>query len=453
LPQLAVSDLRDDIAMHAASLSKMFGHEILVSELPTGGITSLDLGFDIRALPPKLLPWLDIFGDIVTEIGTRRLDYIAFAKEIATHTGSFSHAIAAYNHREKPVRPLFWLHMKCLPASLPQALHLVAEVLAEASFADRRHIAEIVQREFAWSEHSTQSEGYELVSARALAHLGEAGHYHELCNGVTAYLALKELAENYAEKEEEFIAALREMARLLFRRGNLFASITARREELEQFCQHGQCLFTALPDTAAAPQPLPPLALPAHEAFVTAAEVVFAVQAGNLFAGGQGYNGHFEVLKTYLSRDYLWNTVRQMGGAYGCFIQSSPVSGNFVCVSYRDPQVGKTYAAYQAMADKVAGLNLSGRALEQLIIGAYAAYDQHLSPIGKGVAARNEYLMGITTDEKRQRLREIVSTTGDDLRAFAGNFTVMLQDAHRTIIGNRDKIETGRELFQRIIQL
>ena len=453
LPQLAVADLRDDIAMHTASRRQMFGHEVLVSELPTGGITSFDLGFDARALPPKFLPWLDIFGSIVCEIGTKRLDYIAFAKEIATHTGSFSHSIAAYSHRQNPARPMFWLHTKCLPASLPAALRLVAEVLADVSFADRRHIAEIVQREFAWSEHAAQSEGYELAASRALAHLGEAGRYHELCNGVTAYLALKELAGNYAAKEEEFLGALVEMARLLFTRGNLFASITARPEELEQFGRHGECLITSLLDGAAERHPLPSLALPEHEAFVTAAEVVFAVQAGNLFTGGQGYNGHFEVLKTYLSRDYLWNTVRQMGGAYGCFIQSSPVSGNFACISYRDPQVGKTYAAYGAMADKVAELSLPQRALEQLILGAYGAYDPHLSPIGKGVAARNEFLMGITSDEKRQRLQEIVTTTGDDLRAFADNFAAMQKDAHRVIIGNRDKIEGDRDLFERVVKL
>jgi len=453
LPQLAVADLRDDIAMHTASLRRMLGREVLVSALPTGGITSLDLGFEARALPPQFLPWLDIFGDIVTEIGTKRLNYIAFAKEIATHTGSFSHSIAAYGHRQEAARPIFWLHTKFLPASLPEALRLVAEVLADVSFADRRHIAEIVQREFAWSEHSAQSEGYDLAAGRALAHLGEAGHYQELCNGVTAYLALKELAANYEEREEEFLAALAEMARLLLTRGNLFVSITARPQELEQFERHGECLIDALPDRAIQHHPLPPLALPAHEAFVTAAEVVFAVQAGNLFTAGQGYNGHFEVLKTYLSRDYLWNTVRQMGGAYGCFIQSSPVSGNFACISYRDPQVGKTYAAYEAMADKIAGLNLPRRALEQLIIGAYGAYDPHLSPIGKGVAARNEFLMGISSEEKRQRLREIVTTTVGDLRAFAGNFLAMRQNTHRAIIGNRDKIEGDRHLFDRVVEL
>jgi len=243
------------------------------------------------------------------------------------------------------------------------------------------------------------------------------------------------------------------MARLLFKRDNLFVSITARAEELEQFGRYGQCLIAALPDAAGESHPLPPLAQPAHEAFITAAEVVFAVLAGNLFAGGHGYNGHFEVLKTYLSRDYLWNTVRQIGGAYGCFIQSSPVSGNFACISYRDPQLGKTYAAYQAMADKVAELNLPKRAMEQLILGAYSAYDPHLSPIGKGVAARNEFLMGITAAEKRQRLREIIATTNEDMRAFAANFAAMLASSHRAVIGNRNRIETGRDLFDRIVEL
>ncbi|MDR3089919.1 MAG: insulinase family protein [Desulfobulbaceae bacterium] len=454
LPQLAIADLRDDIEMYEARPSEFFGCQALVHELPTGGITSLDLGFDVRALPPRFLPWLDIFAVIVTEIGTKRLDYIAFAKEIATHTGSFSHSIAAYSHRSQPARPLIWLHMKCLPGSLAEALALVAEVLADVSFADRRRIAEIVQREFAWSEHAAQSEGYELAAARAMAHLGEAGHYHELCSGVTAYLALKELAGHYQENEEEFLAALAEMARRLFVRDNLFVSVTGRGQELDVVRRSGECLIVNLPMASQGERhALPLFGQPAHEAFITASEVVFCVQAANLFTNGQGYNGHFEALKTWLSRDYLWNTVRQMGGAYGCFIQASSISGNFACISYRDPQVRKTYAAYQDMAEKVAALNLDQRALAQLILGAYGACDPHLSAIGKGVTARNEYLMGVTAAEKRQRLREIIGVTNEHLREFAAKFAAMLPLAHRSIIGNRGKIEGGRELFDRIYEL
>ena len=137
----------------------------------------------------------------------------------------------------------------------------------------------------------------------------------------------------------------------------------------------GNCIADALADTPVGKYSLPELQFADHEAFITAAEVVFAVQGGNLLPGGRGYNGHFEVLKTYLSRDYLWNTVRQLGGAYGCFIQFGQISGNLAFVSYRDPQVKKTYDAYNKVPEIVAGLDLPEKVMEQLIIGTYGSFD------------------------------------------------------------------------------
>ena len=202
------------------------------------------------------------------------------------------------------------------------------------------------------------------------------------------------------------------------------------------------------------PQPLiGEQVLPRHEAFVTAAEVVFAVQGGVLFPGGKGYDGSFEVLKTYLSRDYLWNSVRQMGGAYGCFIQFSHISGNIAFVSYRDPQVKKTYDAYSRIPEVVSKINLSKQVLEQLIIGTYGSFDPHQSAAARGASARNEYLSGIDKRLKQQRLTEITATTIDRLKRFGSYFDQMSGRCHRAIIGNRAKIEADKNLFDAISEL
>ena len=167
----------------------------------------------------------------------------------------------------------------------------------------------------------------------------------------------------------------------------------------------------------------------------------------------QGYNGHFEVLKTYLSRDYLWNSVRQMGGAYGCFIQFSNITGNLALISYRDPQVKKTYDAYNKIPEVVAELDLTDEVLQQLIIGTYGHFDPHQSPSVKAAAARNEYFTGITPEYKQQRLQQITSTTVADLRSFAPAFEKMIASAYRSIIGNRAKIERDRDLFDTLTEL
>ena len=455
LPQLSLADLSSDIDFHSVKPTQMFGQEVLVSELDTNHISYIDIGLDFSCLPADLLPWLDLFGTIVTEIGTSRLDYMHFAKEIATCTGGFSHSLTTYSKRAEPdtVRPVLWLHLKCLPEYLERSLQLVSEVLSDVSFADRTRIREIVGREFAWAEHSAQSEGYNLPAARVFAHLSLAGRYTEMFNGSTAYLAAKKLALNYSEMEESFLAGLKKMANLLFNRHNLLIAVTTDRKELDRIADLGHIIPQALAAAPVSTCTLPPLSLSDHEAFITSAEVVFAVQGGSLLKDGEGYNGHFEVLKTFLSRDYLWNTVRQMGGAYGCFIQFSQISGNIAYISYRDPQVRRTYEAYAAIPELIAKLDLPDSIMEQLIIGTYGSFNPHQSPASRGATARNEYLSGIDTAFKRKRLAEITATTLVDLRSFATAFAKMQAACYRAIIGNRVKIETDGDLFQSFTEL
>jgi presequence protease len=455
LPQLNLSDLSTKVNFHTVQPTEMFGQQVLVSELTTNHISYIDVGFDISCLPPDLLPLLDLFGTIVTEIGTKRLNYQQFAKEIATCTGSFSHSLTSYTKRQEPAvsRPLFWLHLKCLPDFLEQALQLLAEIFSSVSFSERSRIREIVGREFAWAEHAVQSEGYSLPATRVFAHLSLGGRYNELFNGVTSYLATKNLALNYESKEEQFLATLKNISSLLFNRNNLLLAVTADSQELGHLAKSGSCLIDALADTPVINHSLPEIQLADHEAFITAAEVVFAVQGGNLLPDGLGYNGHFEVLRTYLSRDYLWNTVRQLGGAYGCFIQFGQISGNLAFISYRDPQVKKTYDAYNGVPDIVAALDLPDKVMEQLIIGTYGNFDPLKSAATKGATARNDYLNGIDVEYKQQRLTEITSTTLADLRSFAPAFADMIPRSYRSIIGNRNKIEADRSLFDSLTEL
>lgn len=453
LPQLNLADLSSAIRFHAVQPTTMFDRQVLVSELTTNHITYLDIGFDFSCLPAHLLPWLDLFGTIITEIGTERLDHIRFAKEIATITGGFSHSLMTYGRKNSPntIKPVFWLHLKCLPEYLERSLHLLAEIFSEFSFKNRNRIREIVAREFAWDEHSAQSEGYNLPMLRVFSHLGPAGRYNELFSGASCYLKIKELAGNYQALESGFLDGLQEIARLLFNRNNLVVAVTGESEEIATFDKDGGCLVDALAATPVTQQTIGPLDIPDHEAFITSSEVVFAAQGGSLLKDGNGYNGHFEVLKTYLTRDYLWNTVRQMGGAYGCFIQFSHITGNLAIISYRDPQVRKTYEAYARIPDIIDKLEISKEVLEQIIIGTYGNFDPHQSPAAKAATARNEFLSGIDIDDKRKRLQEIVSTTVADLRAFAPVFTRM--KGYRAAIGNRAKIENDRDLFEKLTEL
>lgn len=455
LPRLNTSDLPASTDFHVVTPTKLLNRDLLISELLTNHISYIDLGFDFSVLPTRLLPWLDLFGTIVTEIGTDTMNYMQFAKEVATCTGNFSHSVNTYTRKGNTdlVRPVFWLHAKSLPNYLEKSLELISKVLTNVSLTERKRIREIVGREFAWADHAAQSEGYNLPATRVFAHLSKAGYYNELVNGISSYRELKKLAQGYDEHEDDFIKGLQEIASLLFNRNNLVLTITGEEEEIELFCKNAGGLVENLPDREITPVELEITELPRHEAFITSAEIVFAVQGGNLLPRGEGYSGHLEVLKTYLSRDYLWNNVRQLGGAYGCFVQFSNITGNLAFVSYRDPQVKQTYDAYNKIPDVVDKLDLSSKVLQQLVIGTYGNFDPLQSPSSKAAVARNEYFTGLTPEFKRQRLAEITSTSTADLRSYAPAFAEMTSNAYRAIIGNRAKIEADQELFDRVTEL
>ncbi len=455
LPSLTLKDL-DPKPEFFSARSEMVSDTLLIkSELETNSISYIDVGFHCTGISADLLLYLDLFGTIVTEIGTTDLDYIAFAKRVNICTGSFSHSFATYTRQEdsQTAQPILWFQIKALSHYLDDALELLQDVLSKVNFDDRSRIREIVLREFAWAEHSVQSEGYGLASTRVFSHLSLAGKYNEQVNGATAYLTLKKLVSEYDQQEDTFLSILRTLKEALLVKDRLITSITGGNDDIYRFKKHIGALLPFHYDTDNFKDEPSFPEYPSREAFCTSAEVVFNIQGCRLFPNPDAYNGCFEVLKTWLSRDYLWNTVRQVGGAYGCFVQFNQRTGNIAMVSYRDPQVTRTFAAYDAAWQEIENIALSDSVLRQLIIGTYGSFVPHQGPATRGAGARNEFLFGITPAFKQQRIKEIVAAQVDDLKSFAPFLKNLAEKKYITTIGNGAKIRENNELYDSIVEL
>lgn len=456
LPHLTRGDLNRTPDFHQVESDTLAGRPFLYSRLPTNSICYLDFGFDSSVVSSELLPFLGLFGTIVTEIGTAAKDYMQLARELGTYTGGLDTTFSTYARlggSNDTCTPFLWFNLKALNSFLEPALALVAEIFARVSFADRQRIKEIVMREFAWTEHSVQSEGYSLASSRVFSHLSASGQYNEYVNGATAYLALKDLANNYDLREEQFLSGLEQLRHVLFRRRGLTISMTADDQGVQFFRDRSSSIINSLPDLEIV-QVIPQFQhLERFQGLCTAAEVVYNVQGCSLFTDPGQYNGHFEVLKTWISRDYLWNTVRQKGGAYGCFVQFNHITGNIGFVSYRDPHIAKTYATYDELPANIHKLHLSRQVLDQLIIGTYGSLVPHQSPAVKGASARNDFLSGITPAFKLQRIDEVLNTSLESMKAFASLFETLQGNCYRATIGNSEKIHGATTHFNEIIDI
>jgi len=456
LPQLVLSDLSPTPDFHQIEVDTLAGRPFLFNSLPTNSVCYIDFGFDSSVIPVNLLPFLSLFGTIVTEVGTETKDYMQLAREIGTYTGGLDTTFSTYTQIGSPndsCKPLLWFHLKALNPFLDPALSLTAEIFSQVSFADRQRIKEIVMREFAWTEHSVQSEGYSLASSRVFAQLSAAGQYNEHVNGVTAYLALKDLANNYEQREAQFLSYLEQLRKLVFRRQGLTISITADEEGINTFQNLSNSVIDSLPDRDCPVITAQFQSFDRSQGLCTSAEVVYNVQGCSLFTNPSQYNGHFEVLKTWISRDYLWNTVRQMGGAYGCFVQFNHITGNIGFVSYRDPHISKTFSTYDDLSANIDKLHLTQQVMDQLIIGTYGSLVPYQAPAVKGASARNDYLSGITSEFKTQRINEVLTTSLKSIKSLAPLFDKIKENSYRVTIGNGEKIRTEAKLFDVITDM
>ncbi len=90
VPRLKLSDLERRHKPIPIAVESRRGVPVLYHDLFTSGILYVDVGFDLRTLPPDLLPYVALFGRALTGMGTHREDFVKLSQRIGSKTGGVS---------------------------------------------------------------------------------------------------------------------------------------------------------------------------------------------------------------------------------------------------------------------------------------------------------------------------------------------------------------------------
>lgn len=171
-------------------------------------------------------------------------------------------------------------------------------------------------------------------------------------------------------------------------------------------------------------------------------QVNYVAGGGQLFAPGEVCNmGAATCVVRYLSRGYLWDNVRVVGGAYGGGAGFNPTSGAFAFSSYRDPNLQGTVDIYAGSAAHLENVELSDAALEQAIVGAVGDLDSPLTPDQKGYKALTHYITGVKTEDRQKFRDEVLGTTREDFKDFAKRLKAL--DMKVAVFGSLEAFEAA----------
>lgn len=457
IPLLEREDIRREINPILNEKYNIANVTALHHNINTNGIGYIKLGF---ALENYLgyAKYLSLLSYVLGKVGTEHYEYQELANQVNIYTGGIVYDIETYDmpYKKDDVKAYFEINAKVLYENMEKAFGFITDTIFTSCLEDKKRFKELVSEARSKMRIKMNSSAHSLAAGRALAHVSKGGRLTDALVGWEYYLFLSDLEEHFDEKFEEVSEMLKKACASIFRKENMILSVTCQEDGLETFktcaeqfigqveAHKSEFMLEANPEI--------PCMNPENEGIKTAGQVQFAALAGNYMEEGQNYTGTLKVLKTIMAYDYLWVNIRVKGGAYGCMCNFFR-NGNAYFVSYRDPNLLETIEVYKNVADYVADFDVDARDMTKFVLGTMSMADTPLNPSAKGDRSYNCYMTGLTEEQLQKERDSIIDCQAEDIRALAGHMKAVLDNYVLCVVGNEDKIEEQKNLFDKTFNL
>ena len=453
IPMLSVSDLSRENAPLRTEVRDAAGYRSLIHPTDTNGIAYLTLLFDATSVPAEDLPYLSILRTILLNISTEHYRYTELQDLIAGNTGGVSTGLYTHTDPAERLGGKIYLSVraKLLYREIPFAMDIIREVLMTSVFSDHARILEILKEQHSRLKNVLVEVGNTTATVRVLSVLDRESYFREQTFGITYVRFLDRLIAEYDSQHDVLIEKLKSLSERLLRTDNLTVSLCAEDAGVSSTDAALPGLLSGL--YTGAPIDASAGAFPEtsnlREGLHYPGQVQYIAQAGDFGRAGFAYSGKLAVLRHVLNSDYLYQTIRLKGNAYGTGIRFTK-NGLAVMMSYRDPHLAATLDAFRGIPEYLEKFSADPQEMASYIIGTIGSIDIPMTPTLFAANSLQAHLTG-STEEERQKIREEILSAGpEDIRALAPLMREVLSDGTVCVLGTKEHLNACADRFDRI---
>ncbi len=451
IPLLDLKDVNPNATWYPLNEKKIADVPVLHYEDFTNNIVYVKLLFDVRVLPQELIPYAALLTEVLGNQNTDNYSYGDLDKELNIHTGGFNVYLNNYfeNQSDANFIPKFTISSKAMNVKTDKLYELVGEIVNRTRIADTDRLKSIITRHQSRIDAQVKQNGMGYAQTRLASYFNNSGMFNELTNGFEYYWFVTSLANNFDNMSKEIADKLVKTASLLFKKENVIATVACGKEDLPTYTKNLEKFLTALPIGGTDYKTWTFNLEQKNEGFLTPSKVQYVIKGYNFKKLGYNWSGKMRVLSRILSRDYLQNRIRVIGGAYGGFsnfFQNGLITFN----SYRDPNLKETLENYNAATDYLDKLDFSKKEVSRYIIGTIAGIDNPYTPSQKENIAVQNYLEKTKKEDVQRDRNEVLSTTLNDIKEMKKMMTEILSRNAFCVYGNEEKIQSQKDLFGKI---
>ncbi len=448
VPKITVADLSRSARHIDNEEDEAGGVKLIHRSEKTSGIDYLQLFFPLKDLPEDLIPWLGLYKSCFNQVSTDEHDYRELYNMGMELTGGISLGIETVaRYHEQNWMPMVSVTVKALDEKLAPALELLKELLLKARFDEEDRIREILAETVTGLRQNLMEAGHMAAIRRASSYYDEKALLGELTGGLEFFRFAGGLEESLADRKAEIASKLAETVRRIYTRSGMILNVTSEAEAYPRIRELLTDFVKAFPETD---EDCFSLSAPdkKNEGIKTSGAVGYVAMAGSFLEAGP-YTGALPVLRSVLSAGYLWQTIRVLGGAYGCMCRFS-MGGDAFFVSYRDPNVRKTKEVYEAIPNWLENLELPQDAVDGFIISTVGGdFDSPLTPSMKGSTDFRLWLSGITQEDLQKERDDALACTPETLKALVPYVKTVLAQNNFCVFGTAVGIDADSDLFLR----
>lgn len=448
MPRLGLKDINKEARCFNVIDEVVNGIRTLSYIKDTNSITYSKLKFDISCLDKEEIQYANLLCSLLRLINTEKYSFQDLDIMSMTYTGGLDFSISAVDDFENSDKTSRYLDVsfKFLNKNLKVTIELLEQIIFSTKFDDVNRIYQIIMIFKNRLNMSIVSDGHKTVFNRLNSMFSNQGIVSEIVGGVSCLEFINNIIDIYHNNSDEIIDNIKKVYKKIFIKNDVILTVIGQKNDRDMLVNSIKNIVEKLP-TVEERNIVKLSLLPQHkEAFKSNSNVQYVGQAISYKKYDYKFTGPLLVTTTILKTDYLWNTIRVLGGAYGAMCQVSP-TGTIVLVSYRDPQLTKTLEAYKGLANYIRNLVVDETLLTKYIIGTIKDLDHPMLPEQEGNVAITNYLSNYSNEMRQQIRDEVLSTTKEDILNFVELLDKINEDRVISIIGNSNNIANKAKIF------
>jgi presequence protease len=400
---------------------------------------------DLPALTEEQFMTAELMVNILPELGVGNRSYEENIEHIHKYTGGIESYVSVqsiYGDNGK-VHPIFAIRGKALSRNKHHLFSLLRDYNIGARFDEKERIKQQIEEMATSLKSSFVPNSLTYARGLALSGLSLCNHLHEVMHGVRYYQFVIDLAKNIDARLPLLIEEFQMLKEMLFHGHNLDLLVTSDDDDYKEIMENGYYGVDEMPKKSFHPFDTD-FVLPKSRscAATIASPVAFIASAVNVSAAPNLDAAPLHLGAKLMSHRVLHKKIREQGGAYDGGAGYSPLTGNFVMHSYRDPHIQNTLGAFKEAIRMINNQDFDKDHLRAAKMSLIQTLDDPIPPGSRGIVAYN-WMHTQRSWEDRQTYREnIMRTTSSCIKsAIEKNLSSFHEDATTVIFAGKTLLD------------